>query len=196
VSVGAPWWDSKDALGTKHGAWQPYLDAMGSARDAGVYCALLVCPDGYVVDGDRVTPLMWDAAGRLRYPPPSHGSVESVTMQLIMKELPNLIMENEGAYRGFPTEVEADRFTLNDLMEAREVVLLGSGLGVGRLTSVDGEALGGHAVPTGQAEAEDGAKSGTEGSLLSGLSKCLARARETGWLDIRRDFEAVEAISS
>ena len=32
VTVQAPWWDQQDALGAKHGAWGPYLDAMRLSR--------------------------------------------------------------------------------------------------------------------------------------------------------------------
>jgi hypothetical protein len=93
ITAKAPWWDHQEAAGTKHGAWGAYIDAMRAARCAlptrssssklaalvlwpetrvacrgnGAYCALLIDPDGYVVDADRMTPIIWDASGRLRY---------------------------------------------------------------------------------------------------------------------------------
>ena len=175
VTCRAPWWGGPadgGATGTKHGAWAPYTEAMLAARAAGAYCALLVDADGVVVDGDRVTPVIWDADGRVRYPPPADGAVESVTVRMVLDELRET--DGEG---GVPRTAEAEAFTLEELLAARQVVLLGSGVGVGRLASVDGVALSGSAG--GEADTAEGP------SFFEVMSGCLARARGKGWVDLR-----------
>ena len=84
-------------------------------RDAGSYCALLVDPDGTVVDGDRVTPVILDQSGtRLRYPPPRAGAVESVTLGLLLRALREGAGSDQTALEqewGYP---EASSFTIQE----------------------------------------------------------------------------------
>jgi hypothetical protein len=84
--------------------------------------------------------------------------------------------------------------TVRRLLHAREVVLIGSGMGVGRLTAVDGMAISPGAVlaieeaPTGGARSPGGhhhqLPSAARESLFELLSKCLDRARARGWSNL------------
>ena len=157
VSLPAPWWAMDGVTGCKHGSWAPYMDAMHAARAQGAYCALLVDPDGAVVDGDRVTPVLRDATGRVRYPPPHAGAVQSVTMRLLLESLAE---EGDQGLR-----LEEESFTLDEVLAGQELVVVGSGVGVGRLVEVDGTALA--------KAAEEQAGEG----LYEALRRCLDRAR-------------------
>ena len=69
-----------------------------------------------VIDGDRVTPLILDVTGRIRYPAPSSGAVESVTLKVLLRELSTRPAADDGQIkdnRGWG-QPEASSFTINE----------------------------------------------------------------------------------
>ena len=80
------------------------------------------------VDGDRALPVILGADGIIRHPGPADGAVASATLAAVLKEAP-------------PCEVREERLSLEMILNAREVVLLGSGVGCVAVKSVDGVAL-------------------------------------------------------
>ena len=156
--------------GTKHGAWSAYIDAMHSAWDYGAYCALLIDGDGVVVDGDRVTPVI-RMEDRLLYPPPREGAVESITVRVLADALAAAAADGQGG--AAQLRLEEGRFTLQDVLEAEEVAVVGSGVGVGRLVNVNGTAIGAGAG------AGDDVNVGM--SMYRLLRESLAGAKEAGW---------------
>jgi len=151
----APRW-SGGLTGTKHGGWEPYMVAKRAAVKAGADVALLI-HDEAVVDADRATLLLLDDDGTAWYPDPGLGGVRSLTLESIA---PGLVSE------GIP--VHSGRITATMLVRAREVVLLGTGIGVAALTALDGEPVG--------AEGDDDFR-----SLCANLHQ---RALEDGWVDL------------
>jgi branched-subunit amino acid aminotransferase/4-amino-4-deoxychorismate lyase len=151
----APRW-SDGSTGTKHGDWEPYLVAGRAAVNAGADVALLI-HDEAVVDADRATLLLLDYDGTAWYPEPGLGGVRSLTLESIA---PGLTAE------GIP--VHSGRITATMLVRAREVLLLGTGIGVAALTALDGESVG--------AEGDDDFR-----NLCADLHE---RALEDGWVDL------------
>ena len=115
-------------LGVKHGAWGGYRAAIGEAQRRGADAALLTDEDGSIVDGDRALPVILGADGIIRHPGPADGAVASATLAAVLKEAP-------------PCEVREERLSMEMILNAREVVLLGSGVGCVAVKSVDGVAL-------------------------------------------------------
>jgi predicted nicotinamide N-methyase len=115
-------------LGVKHGAWGGYRAAIAEAQRRGADAALLTDEDGCIVDGDRALPVILGADGILRHPGPADGAVASATLAAVLKEAP-------------PCEVREERLSMEMILNAREVVLLGSGVGCVAVKSVDGVAL-------------------------------------------------------
>ena len=115
-------------LGVKHGAWGGYRAAIAEAQRRGADAALLIDEDGCIVDGDRALPVILGADGILRHPGPADGAVASATLAAVLKEAP-------------PCEVREERLSMEMILNAREVVLLGSGVGCVAVKSVDGVAL-------------------------------------------------------
>jgi para-aminobenzoate synthetase len=202
VSVAAPWWSKSEVVGTKHGAWSPYIDAMHAAWAHGSYCAVLVDPDGTVIDGDRVTPILIDRQTttgeggteqnvRLRYPPSQAGAVESMTMRALREELLSNTTRVESS--GEVISIEESSFSLQDVLEAEEVLVVGSGVGVGNVTQVNGVAIAGGAksaaaaAPTGGGTSSSADSAVTRcgdddsGRLYGAVASCLLKARSRDW---------------
>ena len=114
--------------GVKHGAWGGYRAAIAEAQRRGADAALLTDEDGCIVDGDRALPVILGADGIIRHPGPAQGAVASATLAAVLKEAP-------------PCEVREERLSMEMILNAREVVLLGSGVGCVAVKSVDGVAL-------------------------------------------------------
>ncbi len=151
----APRW-SDDYTGTKHGDWEPYMVARRAAVSAGADVALLI-DDEAVVDADRATLLLLDYDGSAWFPDPGLGGLRSISLESI---LPGLAAE------GIP--VHSGRITATMLVRAREVLLLGTGIGVATMTSLDGEPVG--------VEGDDDFR-----SLCANLHQ---RALKDGWVDL------------
>ena len=121
---------STELQGLKHADWQAYLEAGDAAREVGADVALLV-HDGAVIDGDRATPILLDADGIAWVSDPQLGGVHSTTVEFLLPTL-------EAA--GIP--LQYGRLTATMLARSREVVMVGSGVAVVRLASLDGEEVG------------------------------------------------------
>ena len=129
ISFPAPRWNDR-TNGTKHGDWGAYTSAKQAAEDAGCDAALLV-HDYAIVDGDRATPLVLDEDGTVWMAPGEAGGVDGVVAKQLEHWLPNL---------GLPVV----RGNLNERTVARcaELVLVGTGMGVCHVSSLDGVQLG------------------------------------------------------
>jgi len=129
ISKPAPRWNER-TNGTKHGQWEPYLQAHEEAKSAGCDAALLV-HDHAIIDADRATPIVLDEDGTVWLSPVDQGGVDSITATMLANRLPNL---------GLPVV----RGHLNERTVARcaELVVVGTGMGVCHVTSLDGEPLG------------------------------------------------------
>jgi branched-subunit amino acid aminotransferase/4-amino-4-deoxychorismate lyase len=171
VSLPAPWWKESGVTGTKHAAWSPYLDAMHRASAQGGYCALLVDPDGAVVDGDRVTPILAERGGGntskivLRYPPKHAGAVESVTIRALRQVLERLKSDEQ---EGPNMVLQESSFNLRDVQATASQALLvvGSGVGVGNVAQLNGSPVG---------------VTNDAGKIYAAVASCLSKAREDGW---------------
>lgn len=128
VTVPSPVWP-KRVSGTKHGAWESYIKARGYAEEHGADLALLI-HDFSIVDCDRCAPLIVDEDGVL-WASNSDLSVQSITFDLLEDALQ---MKGYAIQRGH----------LNERIVARcaEAVAVGSGVGVLKIDSIDGEPIG------------------------------------------------------
>ena len=129
ISRAAPRW-SKRVQGTKHADWSPYRDARSAALDAGADLALLV-HEGAVVDGDRCTPILLDVDGVAYASPTEDGGVDSITLALLGPEI-------EAA--GIP--FRRAHLTETLIGRARELIVVGTGLGAAWIDEVDGQRIG------------------------------------------------------
>ena len=128
VTLPSPVWPARIA-GTKHGAWDAYIQARQQAEQMGADLALMV-HEYSIVDGDRCSPLVLDEDGVI-WASDSNTSVDSVTFQAVHDSLLDA---------GF--HIQHGR--LNERLVARcvEVVAVGSGVGVLKIDSIDGEPIG------------------------------------------------------
>lgn len=129
VSAPAPRWNER-TNGTKHGDWSAYKQAKEAAEAAGSDAALLV-HEFSIVDGDRATPLVLDDDGTVWMAPEEAGGVDGVVAKRLERLLPQA---------GLPVV----KGKLNERTVARcaELVLVGTGMGVCRVSSLDGTTLG------------------------------------------------------
>jgi branched-subunit amino acid aminotransferase/4-amino-4-deoxychorismate lyase len=129
VTHPAPRWNER-TNGCKHGHWDAYQEAKSIAEQNGCDVALLV-HDHAIVDADRATPLLLDEDGTVWMAPLSDGGVEGIAAAVLEAALPTL---------GFPVV----RGRLNERTVARcaELVVVGTGMGVCRIDSIDGEPVG------------------------------------------------------
>ena len=116
--------------GTKHDDWSGYQIARQAAQDSGADIALLV-HDGTIVDGDRCTPILLDADGIAYAPEPDGGGVDSVTLEVLSPAI---------EASGIP--FRRARLTEKLLGRAREVIVVGTGVGVAWLNEIDGQPIG------------------------------------------------------
>jgi branched-subunit amino acid aminotransferase/4-amino-4-deoxychorismate lyase len=125
--------------GTKHGHWTPYVAARNAAKARGAHVALLFGRDAdgdeFLCDGDRCAPLVLGADGSCCYPLHEEGALDSVTLEALKPAL-------EAA--GF--RVCGRRIRRSELIAASEVLVIGSGMGVRAIGSLDGVALGSSAA--------------------------------------------------
>lgn len=128
ITLVSPTWP-KRVSGTKHGAWNAYVDARQAAENRGADLALLV-HEYSIVDGDRCTPIVLDDDGVL-WVSDSNLSVDSITFGLLKSSL------NAAGYH-------IQHGKLNERIVARcvEAVAVGSGVGVLGIESLDGEQIG------------------------------------------------------
>ncbi|MBT4925093.1 MAG: hypothetical protein HON16_05020 [Euryarchaeota archaeon] len=124
ISVPAPRWTRK-VTGTKHGDWQPYRDITTRVFSKGADVGLLV-HDFCIIDGDRVMPLVLDQDGVVWISDGKLGGVSSVTFDVCKQAIKDA---------GFV--ISAGRLNERLVARAKEIVLLGSGMGAARLTVLD-----------------------------------------------------------
>ena len=129
VTAPAPRWTRK-VSGTKHGDWDAYRKITADAFSKGADAALLV-HDHCIVDGDRVMPLVLDEDGVVWISGQEFGGVDSVTYDVCKPHI-----EKSGFV------ITEGRLNERLVARAKEVVLLGTGMGAARLTVLDGVDVG------------------------------------------------------
>ena len=156
ISQVAPRW-SKRVTGCKHGDWNTYDDARKNARSAGADIALLTY-DGAVIDGDRAAPILLDEDGEAWVAEQTSGGIDSITLNVITGNLDQ---------HGIPV----NRGIINERMlaKARELIVVGSGIGVARVEELDEQSIG----------------IGKGAELSKAASQILAKALEQSWEGFR-----------
>ena len=129
ISCPAPRWHG-GLTGTKHGDWSPYSQARNLAEESGADIALLI-HQFHVVDGDRAMPVVLDEDGGVWISPPEFGGVASITFQTVRSAI---------TAAGIP--IRQGRLNERIVARCHEMVMLGTGVGVARLLSIDGERVG------------------------------------------------------
>jgi len=129
ISVPDPQWGD-EIKGTKHGDWAPYKKAKQSAIEAGAHIALFV-DDEAVTDADRATPILLDNDGTAWIADARNGGVESVTASIIIPAIEKA---------GIP--INKGRLHQNLIGRAKELIVVGSGIGVVRINDIDGQSVG------------------------------------------------------
>jgi len=129
ISQTAPRFNQR-VQGTKHDDWSAYQVARQNAQDTGADIALLV-HDGIIVDGDRCTPILLDIDGIAYAPEPDGGGVDSVTLEVLSP-----VIEASGI------PFRRARLTEKLLGRAREIIVVGTGVGVAWLNEIDGQPIG------------------------------------------------------
>jgi branched-subunit amino acid aminotransferase/4-amino-4-deoxychorismate lyase len=129
ISCPAPRWHD-NLTGVKHGDWLPYTQARNLAEEAGADIALLIY-QFHIVDGDRAMPIVLDEDGGVWISPPEFGGVASITFQAVCSAI---------TAAGIP--IRQGRLNERIVARCHEMVMLGTGVGVARLLSIDGESVG------------------------------------------------------
>ena len=129
ITVPAPRWSPK-INGTKHGDWEPYAEATKQADAKGSDLALLV-HEFAIIDGDRATPLVIDEDGTAWLAAEGEGGVQSITADILAP-----LLEASGI------PVHYGRLNERVVAMALEMLAIGSGVGVSRIASIDGQAIG------------------------------------------------------
>jgi len=129
ITVTAPRWTRK-VMGTKHGDWAPYREITSKTLESGADVALLV-HEFCIVDGDRVMPLVLDEDGVVWISEANMGGVDSVTFEVCKPAI-----EDAGFI------IQAGRLNERLVARAKEIVLLGTGMGAARLEILDDTDIG------------------------------------------------------
>lgn len=129
ITVPAPRWTRK-VTGTKHGDWQPYREITEDVFSKGADVGLLV-HDYCIIDGDRVMPLVLDDDGVVWVSDSKLGGVSSVTFDVC-----------KNAIKGAGFVISSGRLNERMVARAKEIVLLGTGMGAARLTVLDDVDIG------------------------------------------------------
>tara|TARA_B100001250_G_scaffold69690_1_gene56011 strand:- start:565 stop:1347 length:783 start_codon:yes stop_codon:yes gene_type:complete len=129
ITVSAPRWNG-EIRGTKHGDWKPYFDARKMALDNNVDISLLI-ENNCLIDGDRCMPILLDTDGTAYYPRVENGALDSITLEQIYNCLEN---------SGIP--IRPAIITMNLILRAKEMIVIGSGMGIQSLGAIDGRSIG------------------------------------------------------
>ena len=129
ITAPAPRWTRK-VSGTKHGDWDAYRKITTDAFSKGADVALLV-HEHCIIDGDRVMPIVLDEDGVVWISGPEFGGVDSVTYDVCKPHI-----EKSGFV------ISEGRLNERLVARAKEVVLLGTGMGAARLTVLDDVDIG------------------------------------------------------
>ena len=103
----------------------PYKNALKIAKKFGGNAALIV-EDSSIIDGDRATLMVLDKDGTAWVSSNKYGSIQSITIDLIKEKL---------IQRGIP--IIYGRITTDLILRASDAIMLGTGLGVTRIYSID-----------------------------------------------------------
>lgn len=125
ITITAPE-DIKETLGVKSGEHLPYKNAYRIAKEYEGNAALLVYRDA-VIDGDRATLMILDKDGTAWVSSEEYGSIKSITVELIKDDL----LKN-----GIP--ISFGKITTDLILRSSDAIMLGTGLGVTRIHSIDG----------------------------------------------------------
>ena len=128
LTIVAPRWN-KRTTGCKHGDWQPYTKARVEAERSGCDLALLAW-DGAIVDADRATPLLLDDDGTIWASNKELGGVESIVLQTMIPYFDHY---------GYP--IQFGRLTEEMVNRCRSMVVVGTGVGVCEILTIDGYEL-------------------------------------------------------
>jgi len=129
VSLPAPRWTSS-VTGCKHGDWEAYRKAREAALEKGADVALLI-HENAIVDAARAMPIILDEDGTLWIASKDQGGVSSITFELLRPGIIELgIPISEGKLN--------ERLTAR----AREVLVVGTGIGVANISEIDGVEIG------------------------------------------------------
>ena len=129
ITVPAPRW-SRKIMGTKHGDWDAYRQITSEILNKGADVAILV-HDYCIIDGDRVMPLILDNDGVVWISDAKLGGVDSVTFDVCKSAI-----EDSGFI------ISEGRLNERIVARAKEIVLLGTGMGAARLTVLDDVDIG------------------------------------------------------
>jgi branched-subunit amino acid aminotransferase/4-amino-4-deoxychorismate lyase len=129
ITVPAPRW-SRKIMGTKHGDWDAYRQITSEILNKGADVAILV-HDYCIIDGDRVMPLILDNDGVVWISDAKLGGVDSVTFDVC-----------KGAIKDSGFIISEGRLNERIVARAKEIVLLGTGMGAARLTVLDDVDIG------------------------------------------------------
>ena len=129
ITVPAPRYTRK-VMGTKHGDWDAYRNITNQILQSGADVGLLV-HDFCIVDGDRVMPLVVDEDGVVWISERKFGGVDSVTYEVCKPAI-----EDAGFI------IQSGRLNERLVARAKEIVLLGTGMGAARLEVLDDVDIG------------------------------------------------------
>tara|TARA_Y100000996_G_scaffold413968_1_gene403578 strand:- start:3633 stop:4415 length:783 start_codon:yes stop_codon:yes gene_type:complete len=129
ITVSAPIWEG-EIRGTKHGDWKPYFDARKLALENNADISLLI-ENEKLIDGDRCMPILLDIDGIAYYPRVEDGALDSITLEQIHDCLED---------SGIP--IRPAIITMNLILRAREMIVIGSGMGIQSLGEIDGRKIG------------------------------------------------------
>lgn len=129
ITVSAPIWEG-EIRGTKHGDWKPYFDAKKLALENNADISLLI-ENNNLIDGDRCLPILLDIDGTAYYPRVEDGTLDSITLEQIKNCLENY---------GIP--IRPSIISMNLILRAKEMIVIGSGMGIQSLGKIDGKKIG------------------------------------------------------
>ena len=126
-----PWPSGIPKCGFKVEPWHEMRVLSREARSSGLAGFLLVDANQIIVDADAATPLWVDATGVVHIPDPLLGGVRSNTVKQLC-----VAAERVGSHP--LNRLQPGSFSPSDVLRRGGLLLVGTGLGVRRIESVDG----------------------------------------------------------
>ena len=126
-----PWPSGIRRCGFKIEPWHEMRVLTREARSSGLAGFLLVDANQIIVDADAATPLWVDATGVVHIPDPLLGGVRSNTVKQLC-----VAAERVGSHP--LNRLQPGSFSPSDVLRRGGLLLVGTGLGVRRIESVDG----------------------------------------------------------
>lgn len=125
ITIAAPI-EVTENFGIKYGDHLPYKNAYDVAKEHNANAALLV-HNNAIIDGDRATLMILDKDGTAWVSSEEYGSIKSITIDLIKDGLLKM---------GIP--ISFGKITTDLILRSNDAIMLGTGLGVTRVNSIDG----------------------------------------------------------